>query len=733
MKKYILPFLVLLSCSSIAQESVILAANKLYDARSYAEAIPKYERVMKKDSNNAIVLSKLADCYRLTNNAKGQILCYSKLFNTGKAEPMQKFFYGQALMTLGRYDEARKLMEENPNDERAKLFIKSINNMKAFSKNEDAYKVDTVSFNSPENDFSPIIFNGQVVFTSSRTKTSWINRKHGWTGANYYNIYTTQKESGLYSKPKKFMKDLESKYNDGPISISKDGTTIFFTRNNPKKKGEEGTDGVYKLKIYEAVLNVDGFERVKVMPFNNKDYNCAHPAISADGNTMYFVSDMEGGIGGLDLYVAKKGTDGQWGTPTNLGDKINTKGNEMFPFVNNEGLLFFSSNGRDGLGGLDIYEVKFKDGKPGKVYNMGKPINSAADDFGIVFTDDSKAGYLSSNRKNGGLDDDIYEFTVLRPVKRGKTVMLTVKDKDSGEILAGSKLKINTDSVYTNEKGEYEAFIEEDANYTITASKEKYFEGKDSLNTKMSDQDEFAKTIVLEKDPDLSLYALVFDIKTNQPLDSVKITIKDNASNTVFDEYITGSSGDYAKALKGKKLGDKLNYKITLQKRGYVTKDLDFAYDISKPGQIKLQELLNLGIGRTLIGMDLAKMIDIKPIYFDLGKSKIRPDAARELDKIVKVMNEYPNIIVELGAHTDCRAAAAANMKLSTARAKASAAYIVSKGINKTRINGKGYGETKLLNACACEKKLVSTCSEEEHAKNRRTEFIITKLKEPKK
>jgi outer membrane protein OmpA-like peptidoglycan-associated protein len=131
--------------------------------------------------------------------------------------------------------------------------------------------------------------------------------------------------------------------------------------------------------------------------------------------------------------------------------------------------------------------------------------------------------------------------------------------------------------------------------------------------------------------------------------------------------------------------------------------------------------------------MDLAKMIDIKPIYFDLGKSKIRPDAAMELDKVVKVMNEYPNIIVELGAHTDCRSAAAANMKLSTARAKASAAYIVSKGINKTRISGKGYGESKLLNGCACEGKLQSTCTEEEHAKNRRTEFIITKLKEPKK
>jgi outer membrane protein OmpA-like peptidoglycan-associated protein len=740
MNRIIFSFSLLITCGSMAfaQESAIAAANKLYNAQAYAEAIPKYERVMKKDSNNAIVLSKLGDCYRFTNNTKGEYLCYSKLITSGKAEPIHKLYLGQALMGLGKYEEAKKMMEEFSGDDRGKTFSKSIDNLKAFSKNEDAYRVDTVSFNSNENDFSPVFFAGtRLVFTSSRKKTSWISHKHGWTGADYYGLYTTELQgNGKYQKPKVFMKDLQSKYNDGPISFSKDGRTVYFTRNNAKKKKGASKDGTFKLKIYEAALNVDGFERVKELPFNNPDYNCAHPAISADGNTLYFASDMEGGQGGLDLYVSKKGADGAWGGAVNLGDKINTKGHEMFPFVNNEGLLFFASNGRDGLGGLDIYEVKFKDEKPGKVYNMGRPINTKADDFGILFSDDSKTGYFSSNRKNGGLDDDIYVFSVLRPVKRGKEVILQTRDKDSSTVVvpfAVVKSQLG-DSIQTNEKGEYTYFIEEDTYYTLTANKPKYFTAQDSLSTKMSDQDEFTKTILLEKDPDLSLVAVVTDVKSKQPLDGVKITIKENPSGSNFDEFTTAITGDYKKALPGKKIGDKISYKITLEKQGYVTKTLDFDHVVKKPGEIKMQELMDMSIGRALVGMDIAKLIDIKPIYFDLGKSKIRKDAALELDKVVQVMKEYPNIVVELGAHTDCRSPAAANLKLSTARAKASASYITSKGIPRDRITGKGYGESKLLNSCACEgKKVTSNCTEEDHALNRRTEFIITKLKEPKK
>lgn len=718
-----------------AQESLIASANKLYQSKSYAEAIPKYERALKKDSNNAIVLANLGDCYRLTNNAAGQVTCFSKLASTGKAEPLQKLFLGQALMALGRYDEAKKYMEEFSADERGAMFAKSISNLKLYSKNADAYKVDTVSFNSFENDFSPVYFvDGKVVFTSSRKKVKWINRQHGWTGNNYYNLYTTEKGSdGVYFKPEKFMRDLESKYNDGPICFSNDKRTIYFTRNNVSKKGKS-VEGTYKLKIFEATLNIDGFEMVKELPFNSNQYNCAHPALSPDGKTLYFISDMGGGQGGLDIWYSKMGSDGVWSTPVNMGPKINTKGHEMFPYAATNDLLYYSSNGREGLGGLDIYEVKIKaDGTPGKVYNMGLPVNSSHDDFGIIFDEGTnmRAGFICSNRKRGGLDDDIYSFIVLRDVKRGKEVMIKTMHKDSSTVpIPYAKVKINNDSITTNEKGEYSYFIEEDTYYNMTASKEKYFDIKDSLSTKMSDKDEFEKTILLERDPELKLVAFVLDVKTKEALKDVKITIKNMDNNTEFDSYTITSADGYRKDLAGGKIGDKLNYKITIEKAGYVTKVADFNHTITKPGEIKINELINMDIGKVMVGVDLAKMIDLKPIYFDLGKSKVTPQAAKELDKVVAVMKEYPGMTVELGSHSDCRGAAKANLALSMARAKASATYIASKGIPRTRITGKGYGESKLLNGCACEGKLTSNCTEDDHSVNRRTEFIVTKFKE---
>ncbi|MBP7808225.1 MAG: OmpA family protein [Bacteroidia bacterium] len=718
-----------------AQESLVLAANKLYNAKSYSEAIPKYEKVLKKDSNNAIVLANLGECYRLTNNATGQVLCFEKLVSTGKAEPIQKFYLGQALMALGRYDEAKKHMDDFSSDERGKVFSKSIENMKAFSKNADAYKVDSVSFNSAENDFSPVFFvDGKLVFTSARKKVQWINRKHGWTGNSYYNLYTTEKGSdGVYFKPEKFMRDLESKYNDGPICFNPDKHTVYFTRNNVSKKGKS-VEGTYKLKIFEANLNVDGFEMVKELPFNSNQYNCAHPSVSPDGKTLYFTSDMGGGQGGLDIWYSKMGSDGVWGTPVNMGEKVNTKGHEMFPYAATNDLIYFSSNGREGLGGLDIYEVKIKnDGKMGKVYNMGAPLNSSYDDFGIIFAEETmmRAGFISSNRKRGGQDDDIYSFVVLRDVKRGKDVLIKTMHKDSATVpIPYAKVKINNDSITTNEKGEYNYFIEEDAYYNMTASKEKYYDIADSLSTKMSDKDEFEKTILLERDPELSLLAFVLDAKTKEALGDVKITVKNLTTNTDFDSYTTLATGDYRKPLTANKMGDKLSFKITLEKTGYVTKVVEFNHTVTKPGEIKLNELLDLNIGKVMVGIDLAKLINLKPIYFDLGKSKITPTAAAELNKIVAVMKEYPGMTVELGAHTDCRGAAKANASLSMARAKASASYIASKGIPRTRITGKGYGESKLLNGCACEGKLASNCTEDDHSLNRRTEFIVTKYKE---
>ena len=725
---YLLLLTICFSIYSFGQTGALKKANKYYTTKAYSQAIPYYEKALKKDSSNKIILSNLGDCYRLTNNTKGQLLCYGGLIRSGHEEPIHKLYYGQALTEVGQKESAKTYFEQYGADNRGKNLASSLDKMKSYIKNADAYKVELANFNSPQNDFTAVKYHESVVFASSRNKTKWINRKHGWTSDSYLKLYTTENAGfGVNLKPKIFMGDLNSKYNDGPLCFSKDYNTVYFTRNNSSKKAIS-TENTFKLKIFEAGLNQNGFDRVTELPFNSNNHNCAHPSISADGNYLFFASDMAGGYGGMDIYYSKK-EGGVWGTPVNLGEKVNTAGTEVFPFIAANDLLYFSSNGQDGLGGLDVYETKFKDNKAGRVYNMGEPVNSKNDDFGVFLGEDNKTGYLSSNRNNGGMDDDIYKFEILREVKRGKEILIITKDKDNGEIIANTKFAMNGDTVTTNEKGELATTIEDDLNYTLVVDKNDYYKLEDSVSTKTSSEDTFTKELRLEKDPKLSLLAFVTDAKTNLALDGVKVTILELPSNAAFDNYTTPATGDYRKPLKGKKIGDKISYSFKLEKEGYLTKTSTFIYDIKAPGEIKVNESINLSLGKVAVGMDLAKMIDIKPIYFDLGKSLIRKDAAIELDKIVKVMNEYPNMYIELGSHTDCRGAASANIKLSGARAKSSAAYIIKKGINKTRIVGKGFGETKLLNGCICEGNIKPTCSEDEHTKNRRTEFLITKLK----
>ncbi len=715
--------------SATSQAKALKKANELYNKKAYAEAIPYYEKARMGDNTNKLILSNLGDCYRLTNNTTGKMHAYGELVRSGKAEPIHELYYGQALHEMGEDEKAKPFLEKYTADNRGQNLIAAMTKTAAFTKNADAYTVNSWMYNTPQNDLCAVKFHDNIVFTSSRTKTPWIKREQGWTDGGYMHLYASEKEAAAKGvEPQLFMGDLNSKHNDGPASFTKDYNTVYFTRNSVKKD-ELAADGSYKLKILEATLDQNGFSMVKVMPFNNKDYNVAHPSISSDGYTLYFASDMPGGKGGMDIYMSKKDSAGVFGAPVNLGDKVNSAGNEVFPFITYNNVLYFSSDGHDGMGGLDIFEALFSGSEVKKIYNMGEPVNSKSDDFGYYLIEDNKTGFLTSNRKNGGMDDDIYELAVLREVRRGKDATIRVREKSTGDSVANAKLVINGDTVLTNEKGEYLLSVEEELDYKIEALKDDYFKAEETLSGKTASEDAFVKEITLEKDPKLFLRGLITDAKTNELLEGATIKLTDIATNQEVDVYTTTSSGDYFKFLFGNRIGDKLTYLIRIEKPGYLQRTVVFTHEISKPGEINLNEILNLSLGKVEVGMDLAKMIDMKPIYFDLGKATIRPDAATELDKVVQVMNEYPNMFIELGSHTDCRSSAASNLKLSGNRAKSAAQYIIKKGINKMRITYKGYGESKLLNNCACEGNMQSTCPEEEHDKNRRVEFLITRLK----
>ena len=595
--KYLLLLSVCFSISVFGQTAALKKANKFFTTKAYSQAIPYYEKELKKDSSNKIILSNLGDCYRLTNNTNGQLLCYGGLIKSGKAESIHNLYYGQALTESGQKETAKSYFEKYNADSRGKNLASSVAKFKIYTKNADAYRVELASFNSPQNDFTAVKFQDAIVFASSRNKPQWINKKHGWTSDSYLKLYTTQNSGGgVHLKPKIFMGDLSSKYNDGPICFSKDYNTVYFTRNNSNKKFIS-SERTYKLKIFEAGLNQNGFDRARELPFNSNNFNCAHPSLSNDGTLLFFASDMEGGFGGMDIYYTKKEGD-VWGTPVNLGATVNTAGTEVFPFIAANGLLYFSSNGHDGIGGLDVYEAKFRDDKAGIAYNMGEPVNSINDDFGVFLAEDNKTGYLSSNRKNGGMDDDIYNFQILSEVKRGKEILIITKDKDNGDIIANTKIAINNDTIITNEKGEITTTIEEDVNYKLVVDKVDYFKVEDSVSTKTSIEDAFTKELKLEKDPKVSLLAFITDAKTNKALDGVKMTIVELPSKLEFDKYTTEATGEYRKPIKGKKIGDKLRYFISLEKDGYLTKTTTFVYEIKAPGEIKVNESINLSLGK---------------------------------------------------------------------------------------------------------------------------------------
>jgi len=710
--------IILVSANISAQKYSLQRANKLYDLKAYAYAIPKYLQVLKRDTSVAEALIKVADCYRLTNDVKKSELYYSKVVRLKEAQPIHLYYYAQALMETGNYKEAEKFMRDYQADNRGKVFIKAIDKLNDFYKDQDRFTVKMAGFSSPENDFCPVFYGKKIVFVSARVRAQMISYTHPWTDKKYYFIYEASPDVIGY-KMKLFANYLQNKFNDGPVCFSKDGKTMFLTRNNVvKNKAIKGLNGDVVFNLYEAAYddNTKKFGALQPFPFNSSEYNTGHPAISPDGTKLYFTSDMPGGQGGMDLWVASK-ANGTWMNPVNLGPEINTPGNEAFPYVSEDGTLYFSSNGLPGIGGLDIFNVNLNEqGMPsGKPQNMGAPLNSMNDDFGITFNPDSPKGYLSSNRKNMNIDDDIYEFTVNKPEK--KTYTILVMDSVLRKLL-DSKIVI-TDSAtsekseFTEKEGKYIVDLYPKHTYFVDATSEGYFP-KNNVVIKPTKDNSKEFEILMTRIPTYFIAGTCYEIidpKTNVKLDGVLVEITDNDGNKVYS-HVTDASGTY----KANDLQPNTRYTVKASKDGYYTLT-QVVEAIPPEGAIR-----DFYFSKIVVG----KAIRIENIYFDFDKSDIRPDAAVELDKIVKLLIDNPTIKIEIGSHTDCRGSKAYNEALSARRAKSSVAYIISQGIDKSRITSRGYGENMMLIYCPCEGALQSDCTEEQHQYNRRTEFKVT-------
>jgi outer membrane protein OmpA-like peptidoglycan-associated protein len=732
-----------LSGLSYAQTGKTKTADKLFNNYLYSDAIVKYEGIKNKDEN---ATRKLADAYRLTSDPFNAEKQYEALFSKGNVTATDVWNYAEVLKMNKKYPEALAKIQQydgmKPGEKRSAYHLADNIYYDKLMADVERFAVKELAFNSEYCEYAPAWYNAQVVFVSSKPLYTFTEYNDGWTDKRFTNLFAGYDVKTKKGQPTlgsirevKIRGRLSKKFHEGPASFSRDGLTMIFTRNSYVKNKELGTENERVLELWLSKLDVDGTWRNPVaLPFNKLDYNVGHPAISADGKMLYFISDMPGGYGGADIYMCTMTQDGTFGPAVNMGDKINTEGDEMYPFMHEKDILFFASNGHAGLGGLDLFCTKITDGDPGKVTNLGGSINSSMDDYGLIMDISMKRGFFSSNRLTGKGSDDIYGFDVLKPFHFDKSITGVARDKDSDEPIAGAIIKLFDSKgavvaeTVSDPNGVYDFEVAPNLEFSLTGNADNYKEIKKNTSSK-TEEDVVTVDLMLEKMLSISVACLVTDKQSGNPLDSTHITITDKFSGTLLYDGYTDKQGKWRHSLEKTLMNTNISYVIKLDKKGYLPKTIEWSYRVYKEEEIKMHEYMDFALGRLEVGVDLAKLLGLKPIYFDKGKWDIRQDAALELEKIVTVMILYPNIVIELDSHTDCRNNSDANRTLSQKRADASVSYIVGRGIAAERIFGKGMGEDKPVNGCVCEGNVKSNCSEDEHALNRRTEFLIVDIK----
>jgi outer membrane protein OmpA-like peptidoglycan-associated protein len=755
--------LCLINFLSQAQSNKLRVANQEFEKMSYAQAVRNYEAFLGSNSNKneqeKEALTKLAFCYRKLQDTKNAERVYRDLFKDFDVllDSEQILYFAQALANNGKYRESQKMYsrygEQQKEDLRGRKFTVAYMDNSTFYKDSSLYDVDFVyPLNTRYSDFSPMFYENGLVFVSARNEGSGIKRVFNQNETPFLDLFlfsdtmSLRKEthktvetiqaslgsSGKSAKPNKtqendsfedieepeieeFSKSINSKYHEGPVTFFKDYKKIVFTRNNYNKgKAKKSEKGINMLKLFIATKKGNKWTDIKELPFNSNEYSTGHPALSPDNRKMYFVSDMPGGFGGTDIYVVDY-REGNWGAPINLGREVNTEGNEMFPFVDELGNFYFASDGQAGLGGLDLFFIEFRDGLPfGEVQNLGAPINSAKDDFGFITDGNRSRGYFSSNRRKGYSDDNIYSFT-----KGCNLLNLMVYDQVTNLPLADTELRmvkngVNKQRYITNSLGQASLCLESGVDFEFKAFKEGYEVGTITYGT-MSQSLSKQQQLKLHLEP--SKRPLVRG-KIVSELDQLPIAgatvILENERDGSIESVITGLDGRYV--FQPRKDG---KYSVTAVKENY-------ARNTENIGKIKSSKK-NISVEQNFGMIAEGDIFRLDNIYYDLNKSEIRADAKKELDnKVIPVLVKYPDLQIELRSHTDSRASEEYNQRLSAARARSVADYLVSRGISSDRLVANGYGESELVNECND----LAKCEEIDHQANRRTEFKILAVKE---
>lgn len=623
-------------------------ASRAFRLGKYQSAIDLYKKQLNDPKTAGRANYFIAESYRLSNRIKEAEQFYEKAGGRGINRDSVKFFYAQSLKANGKYDAARTALQELAASEdqqikdRAEAELNGLAYLEKLNQKPNYYRVKNLELiNTPSSEYSPVFLNNELYFTSSRGN----GKIYEATGTPFTDLYkvTSRGANVDIATVAPLPGGINSEnINDGCVTFSPDGKTMVFAKGNSgRRKG--GLD----VDLYLSRFRNGSWSEPIPLNINDPEAWDSSPSFSPDGRTLYFSSNRKGrgrdrtGYGGLDIYSAQMDSRGRFTRVRNLGPDINTAGNEVFPYVAEDMKLYFASDGHPGYGGLDLFVVKRVSGKT-VIENLGQPVNSTGDDFGI-FLFRADRGFFTSNREGGKGDDDIYTF------------------------------------------------INEDPNLKVVNY---YLQG-----ITYTPSDEGLKV-----------------------LPNTKVSLID-ANGEVLQDFVTGNDGKFLF-----RVYENEDYDLMGESDGYLTKRQPYTTKGKTVDPATLKELVTNITLDTIVVLDRKerdKIFVLENIYYEFGKANIRPDAARELDKLVQLLIDNPEIKIELSSHTDSVDTEAYNLDLSERRAKSAVNYMIERGIAPDRMVPKGYGESKPI---ARNTNPDGTDNPEGRQKNRRTEFKILEI-----
>ena len=632
-------------------------ASKSFELGKYQTSIDLYKKMLEKDPQDRKANFYIAEAYRLSNRMSEAEPYYEKVGGSRLTKDSIGLYYAEALKANGKYEAARKHLQElakNAEDEalkqRAFAQIDGLDYLQNLNTRENYYRIKNLELiNTPMGEYAPVYMNNDLYFSTSRGNGK-IYEATGTPFSDIYKVATRGANVDVTTLESLGDRINEPARNEGCITFSPDGRIMVFAKGNTSKKNQGADVDLYMSRFRNGIWG----EPIKISPPVNTQYKSesdpvaknfswdSTPAFSPDGQTIYFASNREKGYGGTDIYSAQMDSRGRFRRVKNLGPEINTPGNEMFPYVSEDGRFFFASDGHPGYGGLDIFVVRRKNGK-NVIENLGQPMNSTADDFGI-FLFKADRGFFTSNRSGGKGDDDIYTFI----------------DEDPN-------LKV--------------------INYYLQGIT--YFKGEND---------------------------------TKQILPNTTVKLLDGSGNEMQD-YITGNDGKFLF-----KVYDNEDYELVGEADGYLTTRGEYTTKGKGADPKTLKDLVTNITMDTLLVLD-RKAINISivldNIYFGFDSTDIKPESAKELDKLVQLLKDNPEIRIEMGSHTDSFGSDAYNIDLSQRRAESTVEYLKAHGIAANRLEAKGYGETKPI---APNANPDGSDNPDGRARNRRTEFKILEI-----